>query len=53
MIYDSITIQWNGKLLPALTGKCNVDRLPIVVSYNGKGQLLRVPSLDIVQDYRS
>ncbi|KAE9521836.1 hypothetical protein AGLY_017771 [Aphis glycines] len=45
-IDDSITIHWDGKLLPALTGKYNVDRLPIVASCNGKEQLLGVPALD-------
>jgi len=43
---DSITIHWDGKLLPALTGKYNVDGFPIVVSCNGKEQLLGVPALD-------
>ncbi|KAL4090669.1 hypothetical protein QTP88_025463 [Uroleucon formosanum] len=46
-INDSITIHWDGKLLLALTGKYNVDRLPIVASCNGKEQLLGVPALDI------
>lgn len=45
-IDDAVILHWDGKLLPALTGQKNVDRLPIVVSCNGCDQLLGVPALD-------
>ncbi|KAL4144007.1 hypothetical protein QTP88_006252 [Uroleucon formosanum] len=45
-IDDSVTIHWDGNLLPSLIEKHNVDRLPIVASCNGKEQLLGVPALD-------
>ena len=41
-----LTVHWDGKLLPDLTGKKNVDRLPILlVSFGGDTQLLSVPKL--------
>jgi len=40
-----LTVHWDGKLLPDLTGSENVDRLPILVSADGKAQLLSVPKL--------
>jgi len=40
-----LTIHWDGKLLPDITGKETVDRLPILVSGNGVDQLLAVPKL--------
>ncbi|KAL4090193.1 hypothetical protein QTP88_025092 [Uroleucon formosanum] len=41
---ETVVVHWDGKLLPALTGK--VDRLPIVASVNGHEQLLGVPALN-------
>lgn len=32
---ETVVVHWDGKLLPALTGKGLVDRLPIVASVNG------------------
>lgn len=40
-----LTIHWDGKLLPDITGKETVDRLPILVSGDGVDQLLAVPKL--------
>ena len=40
-----LTIHWDGKLLPDLTGKQKVDHLPIIVSGSGNDQLLAVPKL--------
>lgn len=40
-----LTVHWDGKLLPDLTGKEKVDRLPILVSGAGVDQLLKVPKL--------
>lgn len=40
-----LTIHWDGKLLPDITGHERVDRLPVIVSAGGKSQLLGVPSL--------
>jgi len=39
-------IHWDGKLLPNLTGKGLVDRLPIIASVNDRKQLLGVPALN-------
>ncbi|KAL4104535.1 hypothetical protein QTP88_019830 [Uroleucon formosanum] len=43
---ETVVVHWDGKLLPALTGKGLVDRLPIVASVNGHKQLLGVPALN-------
>lgn len=45
-IDDAVILHWDGKLLPALTGQKDVDRLPTVVSCNGIDQLLGVPAID-------
>jgi len=42
---ETVVAQWNGKLLPALTGKGFVDRFPILASVNGHDQVLGVPAL--------
>jgi hypothetical protein len=39
------TVHWDGKLLPDVTGKDKVDRLPILVSGQEVDQLLAVPKL--------
>ncbi|XP_049307370.1 uncharacterized protein LOC125777157 [Bactrocera dorsalis] len=39
------TLHWDGKLLPALTGKETVDRLSVILSNCGTDQLLGIPSL--------
>lgn len=44
---DTVTVHWDGKLLPALDSrKCKEERLPIVISYDDKEQLIAVPKLD-------
>lgn len=44
---DTVTIHWDGKLLPALdTRKSKEERLPIVISYDNNEQLIAVPKLD-------
>lgn len=40
-----LIVHWDGKMLPELTGKGSVDRLPILVSGLGVDQLLGVPKL--------
>jgi hypothetical protein len=40
-----LTVHWDGKLIPDLTGKQLVDRLPIIVSGVGVSQLLTVDKL--------
>lgn len=40
-----LTVHWDGKLLPDLTGHNHVDRLPILVTFQGDTQLLSVPKL--------
>lgn len=42
---NAVVLHWDGKLLPDLTGKQTVDRLPIVITNNGSEQLLGVPKL--------
>ena len=39
-----ITVHWDGKLLPSLTGREKVDRLPVVVTWSGGEHLLGVPA---------
>ncbi|XP_065080138.1 uncharacterized protein LOC135702986 [Ochlerotatus camptorhynchus] len=41
-----ITVHWDGKLLPDLSGKTTVDRLPILISSGHDTQLLGVPKLE-------
>ena len=41
----TLTIHWDGKLLPALTSKKKVDRLTILVSGEGISKLLGVPAI--------
>ncbi|GBL74850.1 hypothetical protein AVEN_243698-1 [Araneus ventricosus] len=44
---DVVTLHWDGKLLPALSArKSEEERLPIVISYGLKEQLIAVPRLD-------
>ena len=40
-----LTVLWDGKLPPDLTGKKSVDRLPILVSFGEDTQLLSVPKI--------
>ena len=40
-----LTIHWDGKMLPDITGKEIVDHLPILVSGGGVDQLLAIPKL--------
>ena len=41
----SLVLHWDGKILPDITGREKVDRLPILVSGNGNEQLISVPKL--------
>ncbi|GBO41153.1 hypothetical protein AVEN_41117-1 [Araneus ventricosus] len=44
---DVVTLHWDGKLLPALSArKSKEERVPIVISYGLKKQLIAVPRLD-------
>ena len=38
-----ITVHWDGKILEDITGSKNTERLPILVSGEGKSKLLGVP----------
>jgi len=42
---DFVVIHWDSKILPDITGKANVDRLPVVATAPGLEQLLGVPAL--------
>lgn len=42
---QEFVLHWDGKLLPALTGIEKVDRLAILVTFEGKEQLLGVPEI--------
>lgn len=41
----ALTVHWDGKCLPEMTGDEKIERLPIVVSSNGIDKLLGVPKL--------
>lgn len=44
---DVVTVHWDGKLLPGLDVRSSKEeRLPIIVSFEGKEQLLAVPKLE-------
>ena len=40
-----LTIHWDGKLMPDLTGRDKVDRLPVLVSGDGQQKILAVQKL--------
>jgi hypothetical protein len=42
----ALTVHWDGKLMPDITGHENVDRLPIIISGGGMYKLLAVPKLN-------
>ena len=42
---QELVLHWDGKLPPALTGVEKVDRLAIIVAFQGKEQLLGVPEI--------
>lgn len=42
----SYVLHWDGKILPDLQNVANVDRLPVVVTFEGKEQLLGVPEIE-------
>lgn len=41
-----LVLHWDGKLLPALKGVEKIDRLAIIVTYDGKEQLLGAPQIE-------
>lgn len=43
---DLVFLQWDGKLLPALPGKKNVNRVPVIAPSNVNEQLLKVSAVD-------
>ena len=45
MCYVLMVVYWDGKLLPDITGKERVDRLPAILSGAGVEQLLGVPKI--------
>ncbi|XP_050527117.1 uncharacterized protein LOC126897501 [Daktulosphaira vitifoliae] len=42
---DPVIVHWDGKILPDILGTDKVDRLPVLVSADGKEKLLGVPKL--------
>ncbi len=42
---QELVLHWDGKLLPALTGVEKVDRLAIILTFQGKEKLLGVPEI--------
>lgn len=40
-----MTVHWDGKLLPALIGNTKVERIAILVSYNGTAKFLGAPKI--------
>ncbi|GBM81131.1 hypothetical protein AVEN_44450-1 [Araneus ventricosus] len=43
---DVVILHWDDKLLSALSARKSNERLPIVISYGLKKQLIAVPRLD-------
>ena len=41
----ALVVHWDGKLLPDISGREKVDRLPVIVSGTRKEQLLGVPKI--------
>ncbi|KAE9539939.1 hypothetical protein AGLY_005191 [Aphis glycines] len=44
-LFKEIVVHWDEKMLPSLTGKDLVERLPVLISCEGREQLLGVPQL--------
>lgn len=42
-LFKESVVHWNEKMLPSLTGKDLVERLPVLISCEGREQLLGVP----------
>lgn len=42
----SYVLHWDGKIVPDLQNFANVDRLPVLVTFEGKEQLLGVPKIE-------
>lgn len=42
---SSVTVHWDGKILPCLMGDEQIDRLPVVISFQGTEQLLGIPAI--------
>ena len=42
----SLVVHWDTKLLPEITERVKIDRLPVLVSFQGRTQLLGVPKLE-------
>ncbi|XP_050531470.1 uncharacterized protein LOC126900072 [Daktulosphaira vitifoliae] len=43
---NSLVLHWDGKLLPGIINRAKVDRLPILVSFEGVSQLLGFPKIE-------
>lgn len=43
---EKLVVHWDGKLLPQLTGIGKIDRLAILVTFQGMEQLLGVPDIE-------
>jgi len=44
-LFKESVVHWDEKMLPSLTGKDLVERLPVLISSEGREQLLGVPQL--------
>ena len=41
-----LTVHWDGKLLPDLIGQGKVDRLPVLITYDGNEKMLGIPKIE-------
>lgn len=46
-LLNFLILDWDGKMLPELTGHEQVERLPIIISHSEGEQLLGVPKLSV------
>lgn len=49
---QELVLNWDGKLLPAFTGFENIDRVAIIVTFQGKEQILGVSEIPISSEER-
>ncbi|CAH0555072.1 unnamed protein product [Brassicogethes aeneus] len=45
-INDRLVVHWDGTILADLVGRSNVDRIAVLVSYNGTSQFLGAPKIE-------
>lgn len=43
---NNLVVHWDGKIVPDLTGRSKVDRIAVLVSYDGTAKFLGAPKIE-------